>query len=148
MTRKAGVKAGLIGVAVMLVLTLLNQVLPLSGGLVYVMCGVSTLAYVGIGILAGVFLAPPRSASNGARAGVIAGLISGVINSVIGYVILTIRLARGLGMPGVDPAQLQLLTEAGYNLQVFAIPGMVCGFAIGAVAAAIGGAVLAAIKPD
>jgi len=148
MAGKAGLKAGLIGVAVLLMITVINNLLPISGGLVYVMCGVSMLIYAGIGVLAGFFLAAPRTAGKGAGAGAIAGLISGGINGVVGYVIISIRLAQGLGYPGLDPQQMQQLTEMGMDPQLFAIPGAICGMAIGAGLAAIGGAIFAAVKPD
>jgi hypothetical protein len=148
MVGKAGLKAGLIGVTVLLVVTVINQFLPLAGGLTYVMCGISALIYVGIGVLAGFFLVPPRTAGKGAGAGAIAGLISGAINGVVGFVIISIRLARGLGYPGLDPQQMQQLTEMGMDPQLFAIPGVICGMVIGAGAAAIGGAIFAAVKPD
>jgi hypothetical protein len=145
---KAGLKAGLIGVVVLLMVTAMNQFLPISGGLVYVMCGVSMLIYAGIGVLAGFFLAPPRTPGKGAGAGAIAGLISGAINGAVGFVIISIRLAQGLGYPGLDPQQMQQLTEMGMDPQLFAIPGAICGMALGAGVAAIGGAILAAVKSD
>jgi hypothetical protein len=148
MAGKAGLKAGLIGLAVMLVITVINNLLPISGGLVYALCGVNMLIYVGIGVLAGFFLAPPRTPGKGAGAGAIAGLISGGINGVISYIITLFRLARGLGMAGLDPQQQQLLGEMGIDMRIFGIPGLVCGMAIGSGLAAIGGAILAAIKPD
>ena len=148
MAGKAGLKAGLIGLVVLLVMTVINNLLPISGGLVYVLCGISMLIYVGIGVLAGFFLAPPRVAGQGAGAGAIAGLISGAINGVVGFIIISVRLAQGLGYPGLDAQQMQQLNEMGMNLQLLAIPGAVCGAAIGAGVAAIGGAIFAAVKPD
>ncbi len=106
------------------------------------------LIYVGIGVLAGFFLAPPRTPGKGAGAGAIAGLISGGISGVVGSVIMSIRWARGMGIPGLDPQQMQQLTESGMDPRLFAIPGAICGMAIGAGLAAIGGAIFAAIKPD
>ncbi len=147
MAGKAGLKAGLIGTAVLLVMTVINQFLP-AGGLVYVVCGVNMLMYVGIGVLAGFFLASPRTPGKGAGAGAIAGLISGVINGVVGAIIMTVRLARGLGMAGVDPQQMQQLAEMGMDPRVLAIPGVICGMAMGAGLAAIGGAIFAAVKSD
>jgi hypothetical protein len=149
MAGKAGLKAGLIGVAVMLVWTLINQLLlPASGGLVWVACGVSSLVYVGIGVLAGFFLTPPRAAGKGAGAGAIAGLISGAVSGAVGYIIMAVRAARGLGIPGLDPQQMQQLAESGIDPMVLAIPGAICGVAIGAGLAAIGGAIVAAVKTD
>ncbi|MDY7077528.1 MAG: hypothetical protein SXV54_11465 [Chloroflexota bacterium] len=147
MTGKAGLKAGLIGTAIMLVMTVINQFLP-PGGLVYVICGVNMLIYAGIGALAGFFLASPRVPGKGAGAGAIAGLISGGISGVVGFIVTSVRMARGLGYPGLDPQQMQQLAESGIDPTVFAIPGLICGMAIGAGLAAIGGAVFAALKSD
>lgn len=148
MAGKAGLKAGLIGVAILMVTTLINQVLPMSGGLVYALCGVNMLIYVGIGVLAGLFMAPPRTAGKGAGAGALAGLISGAVSGVVGYAIIAIRMARGLGMPGLDPQQMQQLIDSGMDPMLLAVPGAICGVAIGSGMAAIGGAILSAIKPD
>jgi hypothetical protein len=148
MAGKAGLKAGLIGLVVLLIVTTLNNLLPISGAWVYVLCGTSTLIYVCIGLLAGLFLIPPRTPGKGAGAGAIAGLIGSGINGVISVIITSIRLSRGLGMAGVDPQQMQQLLDAGYNPQAFLLPGIVCGLVVGAGAATVGGAVLAAVKPD
>ena len=150
MVGKAGLKAGLIGAAVMVVVTLINQfVLTPTGPVVYVACGVSTLLYVLIGVSAGFFAARPRTAGQGAGAGAIAGLISGLISGVVGFAIISLRMSGGEGYPGLDPQQMQQLAQLGLNNpQVLAIPGAVCGAAIGAGAAAIGGAIFAAVKPD
>ena len=149
MAGKAGLKAGLIGVVVMLVVTVINQfVLQPSGALVYVACGVSTLIYAAIGVLAGFFLTPPRTASKGAGSGAVAGLVSALVSGVVGFVIISVRLARGLGYPGLDPQQMQQLADLGMDPQRLAIPGVICGMAIGAGVAAIGGAILAAVKAD
>ena len=148
MAGKAGLKAGLIGAAVLLVITVLNQLLQISGGLVYVICGVNMLIYAGIGVLAGFFLAPPRTPRQGAGAGAIAGLLSGGISGVVGFIILTIRMARGMGYPGLDPQQMEQLAQSGLDPKLLAIPGVVCGMAIGAGMAAIGGAIFSAVKSE
>jgi hypothetical protein len=147
---KAGLKAGAIGLAILLVITLMNQleILPTTGALMYVVCGINLLIYTGIGVLAGFFLAPPRTPGKGAGAGAIAGLISGGISSLVGAIIMSVRWSQGLGIAGVDPQQMQQLTEAGMDPRIFAIPGVICGLALGAGLAAIGGAIIAAIKPD
>jgi hypothetical protein len=144
---KAGLKAGLIGTAVLLVMTVINQFLP-AGGLVYVSCGISLLLYTGIGVLAGFLLAPPRTPGKGASAGALAGLIGGGISGAIGAVIMTVRLSQGVGLPGVDPQQMQQLAEAGMDPRIMAVPGLICALALGSGLAAIGGAICAAIKSD
>jgi hypothetical protein len=151
MAGKAGLKAGLIGTAVMLVWTVIGRFLPISGAWVWVSSGVSLLMYAGIGVLAGFFLAVPRTPGKGAGGGAIAGLISGVIAGVVGVVILNIQMASGGAVPGLSPEQMQQLTESGIDPAMFAlltIPSVVCVMAIGSGLAAIGGAIFAAVKPD
>jgi hypothetical protein len=154
MTGKAGLKAGLIGTAVMVVWTVIGRFLPASGVLMWVSSGVSLLLYAGIGVLAGFFLSPPRKPGKGAGAGALAGLVSGVIAGAVGTVILAVQMAGGGDIPGLNPQQMQQmrqLIEGGMDPGTFALlalPGVVCVMAIGAGLAAIGGAILAAIRPD
>jgi len=157
MVGKAGLKAGLIGLVVMAVISLINQLLlaelfaaqPL---LAVAGCGVSVVLYVGIGVLAAIFLAPPRTAGNGAKAGLLAGLISAIVSVGLGMLIMVIRTNSGAPLPGVTPEQLQMLEEQGMKLSLITLiagtVGAVCGASLGAGAAAGGGALLAAIKPD
>jgi hypothetical protein len=148
MAGKAGLKAGLIGIVVMVVLTLINRLTGVSGVLVYVMCGVSMLAYVAVGVLAGVLLAPPRTAGTGAGAGAIAGLLSGLVSGVIGIAMMAISVSRGQGIPGLDAQQMELLAETGLDPTLLSIPGAVCSLGIGSGAASVGGAIFGALRPD
>ena len=100
MVGKAGLKAGLIGLVVMLIISVVNQLLladvfasqPL---LSFASCGVSIVLYLGVGVLAGLFLEPPRTAGDGAKAGAIAGLIAAIVSVTIGVLILAIRTSSG-----------------------------------------------------
>jgi hypothetical protein len=157
MIGKAGLKAGLIGLAVMVVISLINQLLlaelfAAQPMLSLASCGVSVVLYVGIGVLAAFFLPAPRSAGDGAKAGLIAGLISAVVSVLLGVVILVIRTRSGAPLPGVTPEQLEMMEQQGMNLGLITLisgsVGAVCGAGLGAGAAAAGGALLAAIKPD
>jgi hypothetical protein len=157
MIGKAGLKAGLIGLAVMVVITLINQFVLLNvfaGNTILslVSCGVSVVLYAGIGVLAGFFLAPTRTPGNGAKAGAIAGLISAVVSVVLGIAIMAVRSAGGGPLPGLTPEQMEMMAEQGINAGRLVLlsggVGAVCGAAMGAGAAAGGGAILAAIKPD
>jgi len=153
MAGKAGLKAGLIGIVILVVMTLLNQfvLLPISQVFTWISCGISLLIYAGIGALAGFFLVPPRTPGKGAGAGAIAGLISGLISSVVGSIIMVAQVSSGRGIPGVDPQQMQQLTESGMDPAMLVIPGVLgalCGMAIGIGVTAIGGAIFAAVKPD
>ena len=151
MAGKAGLKAGLIGTAVMVVWTVIGRFLPISGALVWVSAGISLLMYAGIGVLAGFFLTRPRTPGKGGGAGAIAGLISGVVAGAVGIVIMTIQISSGGDVPGLNPQQMQQLADSGMDptmLPVLAIPGVACIMAIGSGLAAIGGAIFAAVKSD
>jgi hypothetical protein len=159
MTVKTGLKAGLIGAAIALVLTLLSQI----PGVGCVCCGLTWLAYAGIGALAGFFLTPPRTAGTGAGAGAIAGLISGAVGSLVSIIVMAIQMAAGGTegiMSAIDPATMQQLIELGVDPEMFAVfsgaggvaiaGGMCCltGLAVGAGLGAAGGAIFAAVKPE
>ena len=60
MAGKAGLKAGLIGGGVLVVLTLI-ALIPIPF-LSCICCGVDLLVYLGVGALAANFLTPPRTA--------------------------------------------------------------------------------------
>ena len=144
MAGEAGLKAGLIGVAVMSVVTLTNHLLSMSGSLGFAlcMCGVILLIYASIGALAGIFLAPPRVPGKGAGAGAIAGLLSGAAAGVIGSVLMITGASSALD-------QMPQLAESGMNTEeMVVIPLAVCHLAMGAGLAAIGGAIFAAVKSD
>jgi len=154
MAGRAGLKAGLMGTAVMVVWTVIGRFLPTSGAMMWVSSGVSLLSYAGIGVLAGFFLRPPRKPGKGAGAGAVAGLISGVIAGTIGTIILVAQMAAGGDVPGFNPQQaeqMQRLIEMGIDPKTFALmalPGVICVTAIGTGLAAIGGAIFAAVRTD
>jgi hypothetical protein len=161
MSGKAGLKAGLIGAAVALVLTLLAQI-PLP----FVCCGctmVTWLVYAGAGVLGGVFLPPPRNAGSGAGAGAIAGLISGLVSGLIWIVVLIIQmLISGTAdiMQSLDPQTIQQIRELGWDPATVAwlsggfgiaiVSGGCCltNLAVGAGLGAVGGVIFGAAKPD
>jgi hypothetical protein len=159
MAGKAGLKAGLIGAAILLVLTLLSQI-PALG---CVCCGVSLLAYAGIGVLAGFFLTPPRNAGLGAGAGAIAGVISGAVAGLVEVIVSVIQLlitGPGQFAGAIPPEQMEQLTELGMDPEMFALftgtggvalaGGLCClgSLALGAALGAIGGTIFAAAKSD
>jgi hypothetical protein len=144
-------KAGLFGTGVMLVWTVIGRLVPIAGVWVWVSSGLSLLMYAGIGLLAGVFLRPPRAPGKGAGAGAIAGLISGLIAGGVGIGILMAQIAGGGNVPAMSTeqmAQIRQVSASGIPLPVLLAPSAVCVMAIGSGLAAIGGAILAAVKPD
>ena len=159
MAGQAGLKAGLIGAAIILVMTVLSQ-LPLVG---CVCCGLTLLVYAGIGALAGYFLTPPRTAGTGAGAGAVAGSISGAVGGIIWIIVMVIQaLVVGPGefASAIDPETMRQLVELGIDPEMFAMftgtggmalaGGMCCltGLALGAALGAVGGAIFAAAQPD
>ena len=153
MVGKAGLKAGLIGTGILVVMALLNQfvLLPISQVFAWVSCGVNLLIYLGVGVLAGFFVSPPRTPAQGAGAGAIAGLLAGVVSSVIGTVILFSQISSGQGLSGLTSQEMQQLTESGMDpvwMTISGSIGAVCGLFLGVGLTAIGGAVFAAVKSD
>ncbi len=159
MTGKAGLKAGLIGGAILLVVTLLSQI----PGICCFCYPLTFLIYLGVGALATFFLQPPREAGSGAGAGTIAGLISGALGGLVWIIAITIQIAltdQGDIMATIDPAAMQQLIEMGIDPEVFALfsgiggaalaGGGCCmtGIAAGAGLGAAGGAIMAAIASD
>jgi len=118
MTGKAGLKAGLIGAAIILVMTLLSQI----PGVGCICCGLTWLVYAGIGVLAGFFLTPPRAAGTGAGAGAIAGLVSGAAGGIVWIIVMAVTVA--LGGTGdvasvIDPQTMRQLIELGIDPEMF-----------------------------
>ncbi|NLE43766.1 MAG: hypothetical protein GX620_03495 [Chloroflexi bacterium] len=157
MAGKAGLKAGLIGGAVVLVLTLLGMIQVLS----CFCCGLNWLVYLGIGVLAGSFLDVPRTAGSGASAGALAGAISGAVGGIASAIISVVRMfiaGPGQMVSAIPPQQLQQLRDLGIDrdmLDIFmgtggvAIGSGVCclgSLFVGAVLGAIGGAIYASMK--
>ena len=161
MAGRAGLKAGLIGAGVMLVVTLLNLIpVPFLG---CVCCGLAWLAYAGIGALAGRYLDPPRTAGAGAGAGAIAGLISGATRGVIMSIVIAVQTA--LGSAGditsmLDPEMLRQLRDLGVDPEMFAVftgvggvalaGGLCClgALAAGALFGALGGVIYSSTNAD
>ena len=155
----SGLKAGLIGAGVGLVLSLIGLI-PIVGCCTAI---IGLLVYAGAGVLAAYWLTPPRSAGTGAGVGAIAGLISGVGGSVVTTISAIIQGIMGTttdALALVDPQIMEQLVDAGIDPEMFAmftgtaggiIGGAMCcvgSLAIGAALGAIGGAIMAAAKPD
>jgi hypothetical protein len=151
---KAGLKAGAIGLIVMVVWTVIGRLVPAltSGVMAYVSIGISSLLYLGVGVLAGLFLASPRTLGKGATAGVIGGPIAAVGASILGVVILLIQVSSSGTVPGLNPEQAQVLAESNMDPVLLTSISSVCGVGLalilGAVLGAAGGAISAALKGD
>jgi hypothetical protein len=165
MAGKAGLKAGLIGAVVLLVLGLLNLVpafLPGAAGstLGCVCCVVWLVAYVGIGVLGANFLTPPRTAGTGAGAGALAGLVGGVgltigqaITSIVGQLTgsasrQAMQMMEQFEGLGVDPGMVPI-SQPGWGGVALGV-GLCClgSLVLGAALGAIGGAIFGAVKSE
>jgi hypothetical protein len=156
MAGKAGLKAGLIGAAGVGVLTVLSVLLsgpwPILGR---VGGGLIMLAYIGSGLLAGLFLAAPRSAGMGARAGALAGLIGGAGSGIVWIIAVVARVTQiswdGI-MPVVGLREMPQPTDLGVTAEMLAVMiGGLCfltSLLAGAGLGAIGGAVFGAARRD
>lgn len=147
-------KAGGIGAAAMLVLTLLTFI-PFVG---VVCCCLLYLGYAGIGVLYGYFAKQNTSltsagsaALGGAVAAAIAGLVYGIVNGAA-YLIMSasgmltdyLRSIEELGFT-VPPEVYQLYSGVGGGILVAAF-SLCWGILIGAVLGAIGGAIYGATQ--
>jgi len=153
----ASVKAGLIGAAAAIVLSLLGLI-PCVGCITAIL---GLLLYIAVGALAAYWLDPPRTAGAGAGAGAVAALITSLVGGVVNMAITGIRFAIGGAADitsQIPPEVLEQLGEAGIELGKFAagiggvlgISAMCCivGLALAAGLGAAGGAILAAAKSD
>jgi hypothetical protein len=156
-------KAGLVGGAV---LALISLLLTFFGQTVGLGCGITLLAllaFAGTGALA-VYWMPPireagRSAGQGAMAAVIAQVIGGIAFTVLG-VIQTSLVDTADVLSSIDPALLDQMVELGVDIQALEtmlgpagalLSGSFCcvgGLIFAAILGAVGGALFAAIKPE
>jgi hypothetical protein len=150
------IKAGLIGSLVLIVLNLVGMV----GCLFLITCILGLLVYAGIGALAAYWIPPVRDAGTGAGQGALAAglaaLIAGAVNTIFSTV--QMQLADPATTLSLMPAEsLQAIEELGWDPTWFtgaaagAVSGSMCciaGLLLAAVLGAMGGAILAGVKPD
>jgi hypothetical protein len=155
---KPGVKAGLIGGAALLVLNLLGLV-PVLGCFALPL---QLLCYVGIGLLAGYWMAPRRPTGPAAGQGAIAGLIAAAIGGVVSIALAPVSLALSGGPQAIlsqlPPDSLQVLEEAGIDPRAVINAGTTAGLTalccvpvgllLGAGLGALGGLIFAGTKPE
>jgi hypothetical protein len=148
MDMQAVLKAGGVGAGILIVLSLLGLI-PCVGCFTFIL---SLVAYVGIGVLAARWMAPPRTGSggamNGAAAAVLAGLISGVINLVISgiYFAVTGTSQMTQAFADIPPEQLAALAEAGIDPGILAGGAGIAGvLGLGAICCMIGLVIAAAL---
>ena len=155
-------KAGLIGVAILIVLNLIGLVQFLG----CITAPLSLVAYIVVGVLAASYMPPRRemgtAAGQGALAAVVAGLGGGIVSLGIGL----IQAGMGGAIQGSQvlsqlPPEIRDMTrDLGISPDLItglggmggaAICGSVCclgGIVFAAVLGAIGAAIYASVKPD
>jgi hypothetical protein len=141
MDMQAVLKAGGIGAAILVVFSLLGLI-PCVGCITFFL---TLIAYVGIGVLAAYWMAPPRTGSGGAVNGAVAagvaalaaGLVGMVINAIYFSITGSAQLAQGLS--DLPPEQLAALSEMGIDPSILAGgAGMAGVLGIGAACCMIG----------
>ena len=159
---QAGLKAGLIGGAIIAVLQLVGLIPNIF--LSCCTCLVILAACVGTGVLAAYWLPIPRSAGDGAGAGAIAGVVAGIIAGIFGMIITALQFVIFGGTAGVlarmPPEFFDAMRDAGMDPNTFggaaSIGGVIgasalcciVGMVFAAVLGAIGGAILAAMQSE
>jgi hypothetical protein len=149
-------KAGLIGVVVLILLNLIGLI-PCVGCFTW---PVEWLAYIAIGALAAYFVPPIREAGKGAGQGALAAVTAAVVGGILKTIIITIQTAAtdtAEVLSQIPPETLQQLEDVGLDPSMFtgagggAMCGGICcavGLLIAAALGALGGAIFAAVKAD
>jgi predicted outer membrane lipoprotein len=149
-------KAGLIGGAALVVLSLLGLI-PCVGCITWIL---GLLVYAGIGVLAAYWMPPVRmagpAAGQGAMAAALGALIGGVVTTIIAIIQMALTDTAAL-LSQIPADTLQQLEQAGIDPGMFMGPGAgaaygsvccIAGLIVAALLGAVGGAIFAAIKPD
>ncbi|MBN1995101.1 MAG: hypothetical protein JW953_20575 [Anaerolineae bacterium] len=147
MDMQAVLKAGGLGAVVLIVLNLLGLI-PCVGCITFIL---SLVVYVGIGVLAAMWMMPPRTAGSGATNGAIAAVAAALVAGGVNTVIMAIYglITGGSQLSQIPPEQMEVLVEAGIDPAMLAGPlgaagaGVCCCtifLFIGAVLGAAGGA--------
>jgi hypothetical protein len=130
---QAVLKAGGIGAVILIVLNLLGLI-PCVGCITLLL---SLVVYVGIGVLAAQWMAPPRTTGSGAGAGaaaaVVAALIAGIVNLVVTGIYYSVTGVSQLSQ--IPPEQIEALYELGIDPALLVGPAAIIG--VGAVCCTI-----------
>jgi hypothetical protein len=155
----AWLKAGLIGIAILVVLNLIGLI-PFVNCIV---APLSWITYIVVGVLAASYMLPRRDAGKAAGQGALAGVIAGLGGGIVSFIIAMIRSATG-GAAQVLQVLEQLPPELRYQMRdlgvgpellagvggVAVCSSLCCigGILLAAALGAIGAAIYAAAKPE
>jgi hypothetical protein len=145
----------LIGAAILVVIKLIG-IIPYIG---CVSLPLNLITYVGVGVLAAMYLPPLRTAWRGAGEGALAALIASLIGGITGMIIALARssVTGAQAMAQLPPGVLDMVRESGispgflFGVGGTSIFGSICclsGILVAVALAAIGGAIYAAAKPE
>jgi hypothetical protein len=156
-------KAGLIGGAVLALLSILLTFLGQTLGLECAIELLTLLVFAGIGALAAYWMPPIRQAGPAAGQGALAAVLAQLIGGIVLTILSVIRASfvdTSAVISNLDPALLDSLVEMGLDVQVVetmmgpagaVLSGSLCclgGLIFAAILGAVGGALFAAIKSD
>lgn len=155
-------KAGLIGIGVLVVLSLIGLVQILN----CITLPLTVVTYVVVGVLAASYMTPRREAGAAAGQGALAALVASFGGGLVAFVINLLRAATGRAYEVTDllrllpPEILLQLRDLGISPNLVsgvggvgfaAVCGSACcltGIVFAVILGAIGGAIYAAVKPD
>lgn len=156
-------KAGLIGGAVLALLSILLTFLGQTMGIECAIELLTLLVFAGIGALAAYWMPPIRQAGPAAGQGALAAVLAQLIGGVVLTILSVIRASfvdTSAVISNLDPTFLDSLAEIGVDVQALetmmgpagaVLSGGLCclgGLIFAAILGAVGGAIFAAIKSD
>jgi hypothetical protein len=155
MTFQNGLKAGGIGAAVAVVLTLLGQI-SFLGCCTFIL---TFVLWIGVGVLAGYWGSktnPMQTAGEAAQSGAVAGVITALAGGLVATIVSAIQLASGgtaQVLSQIPPEQLRQLREVGVDPAILGGAGGVaaivgCCCIVGPLLAAALGAGGGALSPS
>ncbi len=148
---RAGLLAGAIGAAILILISLCNLAAPRISQAISCLVALFDLAlYVVIGALAAHWLQTPRTAGRGLGAGAIAGLVMGLV-AIVWTVIRFLSLGATALATQFPPELLRQLREIGITPQSLVVAvlvlSVICGPLLTIGLSAIGGLIYTAINP-
>ena len=133
---RSWIRAGLIGTGVYVLFTLLGWVIyfvPMETAsvILYALCIPYLIIGLGVGLLAALWLNPPRTIQRAGASGALAGLLSIVVSSCIAFVLLAVfSVATGIPQRYNQQAALtggsQWLSNPVMQIAIYACGAVIC----------------------